>query len=303
MMPRDCPPEPVMEHAVPHAIGRGSAPVEGESVALFPWWSITKSVLAAAALRLADQSRYSLDDFYKRGPYTIRQLLQHTSGLSTYGGEPYQAAVAAGDPVWPVAELLARVNADRLIYTPGEGWAYSNVGYFFVRRLIEEQVGLELDKALRILVFEPMSMARTRIASTPDDMRQTSWGNPHNYDPRWVYHGLLIGPPSDAVTFLRSLFSGPFLSENSKSAMRAMRPLGGSIAGRPWTKIGYGLGLMMGEMGEAGTVFGHSGTSHESVSALYCFPELQGSPVVAVFGRGNDEGVAESEAVRLAVGR
>jgi D-alanyl-D-alanine carboxypeptidase len=288
---------------LPHAIARENGPIDGTSEALFPWWSITKSVLAAAILRLADQGRLSLDDFYKHHPYTIRQLLQHTAGLNNYGGEPYRAAVTAGDPVWPVSELLARVNVERLIFDPGEDWAYSNVGYLLVRQLIEQTAGLGVDEALRQLVLGPLGMARTRIASTSDDMRQTFWGNPHHYDPRWVYHGLLIGPPSDAADFLRKLFSGTFLSEHARSAMKTMRALGGAIAERPWTKIGYGLGLMMGEMGAAGTVFGHSGAGHDSVSSLYCFPELAGSPVVVVFGRGTDEGVTESEAVRLAVGR
>jgi D-alanyl-D-alanine carboxypeptidase len=59
--------------------------------------------------------------------------------------------------------------------------------------------------------------------------------------------------------------------------MKSMHALGGSIAGRPWTKIGYGLGLMMGEMGNAGQVYGHSGVGHENVSALYSFLELQGT--------------------------
>jgi CubicO group peptidase (beta-lactamase class C family) len=76
--------------------------------------------------------------------------------LNTYRGPPYCAAVAAGDPVWPVAELLARVKADRLVFSPGEGWAYSNVGYLFVRQLIEETVDMENDESLRALVFEPM---------------------------------------------------------------------------------------------------------------------------------------------------
>jgi len=286
-----------------HAILRGGSPAEGQSDALFPWWSITKSVLAAATLRLADQGRLSLDDFYRQRPYTIRQLLQHTAGLTNYGGPPYQAAVAAGDPVWPVAELLARVNADRLIFNPGEGWAYSNIGYLFVRQLIEENTGLEIDAALRGLVLEPMGITRTRIAKTPGDIEQTLWGNPHGYDPRWVYHGLLIGPPSDAAGFLRGLFSGTFLSEGARSAMKTVHALGGSIAGRPWTRTGYGLGLMMGEMGEARAVFGHSGAGHDSVSSLYCFSGLPGRPVVAVFGQGTDEGITESEAVRLAVGR
>ena len=289
-----------MANNLPCAINRGSGPTEGESVALFPWWSITKPVLAAAALRLADKGLISLDDFYNGRPYTIRQLLQHTAGLNNYGGPAYRDAVAAGDPVWPVAELLARVNAERLIFTPGRDWAYSNVGYIFVRQLIEETAGLAIDEALRVLVFGPMGIERTRIAMTREDMKQTYWGNPDGYDPRWVYHGLLIGPPSDAVDFLRRLFSGTFLSEGARSAMKTMHALGGTIAGRPWTKIGYGLGLMMGEMGDPGTVFGHSGVGHDCVSSLYCFSGLPGSPVVAVFGQGTDEGIAEAEAVRLA---
>jgi D-alanyl-D-alanine carboxypeptidase len=291
------------QNSLPHAINRGSGPTEGESTALFPWWSITKLVLAAAALRLADQGRISLDDFYDHRPYTIRQLLQHTAGLNNYGGPAYRAAVAAGDPVWPVAELLARVNAERLIFAPGEDWAYSNVGYIFVRQLIEAKAGLGIDEALRMLVFAPTGIRRTRIAATPDAMKQTFWGNPDGYDPNWVYHGLLIGPPSDAVDFLRRLFSGTFLSEGARSAMKTMHTLGGGIAGRPWTKTGYGLGLMIGEMGDAGTAFGHSGVGHDCVSSLYCFAELPGSPVVAVFGQGTDEATVETEAMRLAVGR
>jgi CubicO group peptidase (beta-lactamase class C family) len=286
-----------------YAINRGNGPTEGESVALFPWWSITKSVLAAAALRLADQGRLSLDDFYNHRPYTIRQLLQHTAGLNNYGGEPYRKAVAAGDPVWPVAELLARVSAERLIFTPGSHWAYSNVGYLFVRQLIEETAGLKIDEALRMLVFGPMGIQRARIAATPDDMKQTFWGNPDGYNPNWVYHGLLIGPPSDAVDFLRRLFAKKFLSEGARSAMKTVYPLGGGIVGRPWTKTGYGLGLMIGEMGEVGAAVGHSGVGHDSVSSLYCFSELPESPVVAVFGQGSDEAITETEAVRLALGR
>jgi CubicO group peptidase (beta-lactamase class C family) len=292
-----------MENNLSYAINRGNGPTEGESVALFPWWSITKSVLAAAALRLADRGLISLDDFYNGRPYTIRQLLQHTAGLNNYGGEPYRAAVAAGDPVWPVAELLARVKAERLIFTPGRDWAYSNVGYIFVRQLIEEKAGLEIGEALRRLIFAPLDIQRTKIATAPEDMKRTVWGNPEGYDPNWVYHGLLIGPPSDAADFLRRLFSGTFLSEGARSAMKNMHALGGSIAGRPWTRIGYGLGLMLGEMAEAGTAFGHSGVGHDSVSSLYCFAELPGSPVVAVFGQGTDEGITEAEAVRRALDR
>jgi hypothetical protein len=114
--------------------------------------------------------------------------------------------------------------------------------------------------------------------------------------------GLLIGPPSDAVDFLGRLFSGPFLSDDAASAMKSMHALGGSIAGRPWKKTGYGLGLMIGEMEKAGLAYGHSGVGHDSVSSLYCFPKLPDSPMVAVFAQGTNEGTSEFEALNLALG-
>jgi D-alanyl-D-alanine carboxypeptidase len=162
-------------------------------------------------------------------------------------------------------------------------------------------------RIIPIPAHHPTRLCRTgTIPSTASiflTQRGTFWGNPHGYDPRWVYHGLLIGPPSDAVDFLRRLFSGSFLSEDARSAMKSMHALGGSMAGRPWTKTGYGLGLMMGEMGIAGRVHGHSGVGHDSVSSLYRFLDLPGAPVIAVFGKGTDEKITEFEAVRHALGR
>ena len=42
------------------------------------------------------------------------------------------------EDAWPADEMLARTAADRLVYEPGKGWGYSNIGYTFVRRLIEQ---------------------------------------------------------------------------------------------------------------------------------------------------------------------
>ena len=84
--------------------------------------------------------------------------------------------------------------------------------------------------------------------------------------------------------------------------MKSMHALGGAVTGRPWKTIGYGLGLMMGEMEKTGLAYGHSGVGHDCVSSLYGFPELPDSPVVAVFAPGTDEGVTEFEATKLALG-
>jgi hypothetical protein len=46
-----------------------------------PWWSLSKTVIAAAALALVKRGRLTLDDPVVGESYTLRQLLQHTSGL------------------------------------------------------------------------------------------------------------------------------------------------------------------------------------------------------------------------------
>jgi D-alanyl-D-alanine carboxypeptidase len=132
-------------------------------------------------------------------------------------------------------------------------------------------------------------------------MSQTLWGNPTNYDPRWVYHGLLIGSPTDAVRFLRCLLESEFLSLTLRSSMQDMHRLGDNLPNRPWIETGYGLGLMMGAMKGVGRAVGHSGVGHDTVSALYFFPQLPGAPVVSVFAQNTDEGIAEHETVRIAL--
>ena len=287
--------------SLPHAIIRHSGEVRGTPPIPVPWWSITKTVLATAVLKLTETGAFRLDDPYDDWPFTIRHLLQHTSGLTTYGGPAYQKAVTGGEPVWSVEDLLTRHIIRQLLFTPGAGWAYSNIGYLFVRHLIEHTTKVPLDSALQRLIFTPLGITRTHIATTASEMAHTSWGNPMQYDPRWVFHGLLIGPPTDAVAFLDGLLAGRILSALSLDTMQDQLRLGGPLPRRPWAKTGYGLGVMMGDVHGVGRVVGHSGVGHDSVSALYAFLDLPGRPVVSAFAPGTDEGIVEHEAVRLAL--
>lgn len=262
------------------------------------WWSLTKPVVAAAALRLVEQGRLTLDDPLPERPYGLRQLLRHSAGAPTYGGPEYRGAVARGDAPWTGKAMLAHARADTLLFEPDQGWAYSNVGYYFVGRMIESATGQTLGEALQTLVLDPLDLFDTRIVTEPPELEPTVWGNPTGYHPGWVYHGLLIGPARDAVRFLDGL--GGLLGPASWEAMREPYPVGGGLEGRPWTRTLYGLGLMTGEWGEAGWVYGHSGVGH-TVGALYAFPDLPGRPVVAVFVPGSDEAVVENAALRLAL--
>ncbi len=159
-----------------------------------PWWSFTKTILASAALVLVRDGRLTLDCPVRDRPFTLRQLLQHQSGLVDYGGlAAYHEAVARGDEPWPVSELLRRTDARRLRYEPGQGWGYSNIGYLMVRELIEETAG-EDSAAISRLVLRPLDINGARIARTPADLAGVAMGSASSYHPGWVYHGLVVGP-------------------------------------------------------------------------------------------------------------
>src|SRR5579884_4019976 len=103
-----------------------AATSRGAILGLFPWWSFTKTVLAAAALRLVEAGKLELDAPRPHKPYTLRQLLLHRAGVSNYGAlKAYHEAVARGEDAWPRARLLEAAAADELEFEPGARWNYS----------------------------------------------------------------------------------------------------------------------------------------------------------------------------------
>jgi len=87
-----------------------------------PWWSFTKTVLAAAALSLVRDGLIGLDEGVPEGPFTLRQLLRHEAGLADYSElADYHTAVARHETPWSAAEMLQRLDATRLRYAPGDG--------------------------------------------------------------------------------------------------------------------------------------------------------------------------------------
>ena len=259
-----------------------------------PWWSLTKTAIAAAALALVGDGRLALDEPLHSRPYTLRQLLQHTAGVPEYGAlAAYHEAVSRRDAPWSVEELLRRVVANRLLFEPGRGWTYSNVGYLFVRRLIENEMGKRFDTALRRLVFEPLGVQEVTLAREPADLDGTAWGNQSRYHPGWVYHGLAVGTPAEAALFVDRLFAGQLLPAELLRAMLEVHPVGGPIAGRPWQSPGYGLGIMADAASPRGRCMGHTGGGPGSVAASFHFADLRPTRTVAAFAPVEDPGVVE----------
>lgn len=271
--------------------GRVIASDGGELVV--PWWSFTKTLLAAAALALVRDGRFQLDECMPGRRFTLRQVLQHRAGVPNYGGlAAYHRDVAADREPWPVADLLRAVDADTLRFAPGQGWDYSNVGYLLVRQAIEQACDSDLDDALKQLVFAPLGIDGPRVALTRADLAGVTMGDATSYHPGWVYHGLAVGRTGDAVLVLDRLLTGDPLPASLLSAMCGAYPLGGPIDGRPWQTAGYGLGLMIGTGRAQQRVLGHTGGGPGSVIAVYHCPARRRT--IAAFAPGYDENAVES---------
>jgi D-alanyl-D-alanine carboxypeptidase len=282
------------------SVDGGKSGHDGALTPPVPWWSLTKTALAAGALVLVAEGRLALDEYLDSRPYTLRQLLQHTAGVPNYGGlAEYHQAVERGEEPWSRAELLRRAGADHLVFPPGHGWAYSNVGYLLVRSLLEEVTAEELGAALRRLVFVPLGVPGVKIATEPSDLDGTAWGNAAGYHPGWVYHGLALGTPIEAALFLHRLMAGELVSGALLADMRAPYALGGPVKGRPWRTAGYGLGLMVDVASPRGRCIGHTGGGPGSVAAAYHFPDLDPPRTTAAFAPVEDPAVVERAVLAL----
>ena len=107
-----------------------------EQGAIFRLASVTKPIVAAAALRMSERGMLRLEDPVTRYlPYftpaapdgsrpdiLIHQLLTHTSGL-TYGGDGDHSRGLAG-PLIPLEENMRRLARQSLVFAPGTGWEY-----------------------------------------------------------------------------------------------------------------------------------------------------------------------------------
>ncbi|MGY6634960.1 MAG: serine hydrolase domain-containing protein [Alkalilacustris sp.] len=270
--------------------------------ARFPYWSFSKTAIAICALKLADEHLVDLEAPHKAHSFTLRQLLSHSSGLPDYGPlKEYHAAVARGDEPWSRETLLEATLAQGMHFLPGEGWSYSNIGYLFVRDLIEEATGKSIGDVIHDLICKPLDLASVEFWDTLDQSAALHWDAGAGYDPRWVYHGCLIGSAPDASRLLHALFAGDLRGSKRLGDMLVRRSLGGAIPGRPWTECGYALGLMSGAMGDAGRAIGHTGGGPFSVNAVYHFPDLPDPPTIAAFTDAPDQGAAEFAAAGIAL--
>ena len=138
---------------------------------IFEAGSVSKQFTAMAVLLLAKDGKLSLDDPVRRyipelpelnAPITIRQMLQHTSGLRDWGSIEDIAGWPRGSRVYThahVLDIVARQSA--LNFEPGTRWSYSNSGYNLAVILVSRVAGEPFAEFTRKRIFEPLGMKHT----------------------------------------------------------------------------------------------------------------------------------------------
>lgn len=149
---------------------------------IFHWASVTKTLTAIAVMQLRDRGRLSLDDRVARwipelrrvhadggamDSITVRMLLSHSSGLQSPTW-PWGAG-EAWEPFEPTewSQLVAMMPYQRLLFPPGSRYGYSNPGYIYLARIVEQITGDPWAVYVQKNLWTPLGLTRSYVGATP----------------------------------------------------------------------------------------------------------------------------------------
>lgn len=216
--------------------------------------SVTKQIVAVAVMQQVEDGRLALDVPVARyapdlgianaDTITIRQLLQHTSGLPNPEDGPktadgralVQYERAAPKPA-PGLSPICRADARA---APPAAFNYNNCDYEVLGAILEKVTGEPLAALLKRRIFTPAGMTGTRLLAPGDDAGRPGYdaaGKPDSaIDPgRFGAAAGLAGPAADLAAFDRALMDGRLLKPASRAEMWRGDPKLGYAALGQWS--------------------------------------------------------------------
>jgi D-alanyl-D-alanine carboxypeptidase len=296
-----------------YAAGRGLADVERRTPiargTVFRLGSITKQFTAAIILQLVDERRLSLDDplsrFFPDHPQpgasaTVRQLLNHTSGIQSYTGIPGWMVEANLNRAYTTAEMIAVFRDRPSPSPPGARWAYNNSGYVLLGAIIERVTGMPWHEAVARRIARPLGLRSIRYGVGEETVPLMAHGytsspeggvRPADRVHMSVPHGggALIGSVEDMARWARALHHGRVVSAARYRLMIAPTRLpDGSVTD-------YGFGLGMGDV-RGRRAIGHNGLVAGFLADSRYLPDQD--VFVAVFANSDAPAVSPSVTLR-----
>ncbi|MFF3890175.1 serine hydrolase domain-containing protein [Streptomyces sp. NPDC001914] len=241
--------------------------------------STAKAFSGAVALRLVDRRALSLDDTIGRRlpslprqwhAVTLRQLLNHTSGLPDYSQDPEFLRILTADPRhhFDSRRLLDFVADEPLLFRPGSTYQYSNSDNIAAALMAEAVTGQPYEQLLRGLVYRPLGL---RDTSLPQGYEMPE-PYMHGYDvtppnpPEDVSEALsasgvwasggIVSTPADLTRFIRGYAGGALISAATLREQRRWIDGASEPAGPGRNKAGAAIFRYS---TRCGVVLGHTG--------------------------------------------
>ncbi|NDZ78838.1 beta-lactamase family protein [Streptomyces sp. SID10853] len=291
--------------------------------------SMTKTFVATVMLQLEAEGRVDLDSTVDtllpgvvRGNgndgrrVTVRQLLNHTSGIPSYTTDPeflengftVKFLEHRYDTYTP-AQLVEIALRQKPLFDPGTSWSYSNTNYILAGMIIEKVTGHSYEDEIEQRIIKPLGLYGTSVPRTASSMPVPSSRaysklslTPQPSDPTYdvtelnpsaaASAGAMISTSADLDRFYSALLGGRLLPAEQLKEMTTTVPVSGY-----GMITAYGLGLMKFSPSCGVTVWGHGGNIQGSASQAVTSADGTHSLAFNFNGdwAGNSEAVIDAE--------
>lgn len=250
--------------------------------------SATKTYVSTVVLQLVGEGRLSLDDTVEDvlpgvvsgngnggSRITVRQLLNHTSGLFNYtadfpvlsGMDAYEAGRYT---TWTDEQLVGIAMRHAPDFEPGAKWSYSNTNYTLAGMIIEKITGRTWQQEVTKRVIRPLGLRDTLTPTTSARIPgshlkgYSAFGESAPAIDVTAFNpsaagaaGAMISTAGDMTTFYQALMSGRLLKPAQLTEMK--KTVRAAELDEAWPGAGYGLGLMEIPLTCGGSYFSHAG--------------------------------------------
>ncbi|MFI6603211.1 serine hydrolase domain-containing protein [Nonomuraea sp. NPDC050536] len=256
--------------------------------------SPTKTFTATVLLQLVEEGKLQLTDTVEqwlpglltKEDVTVKNLLQHTSGIPDYTKNMFdEYGPKDRYRTWTPKELVARVAKLPPEFAPGARFSYSNTNYIVLGMLIERVTGRPYETEVRERIVRPLGLRHT---SLPGASPQIPGPHAHNYlptksgmldvtrfNPTIAYAaGEIISTTQDMNQFYRALFQGKLLPQAQVKQMQE--------SGKQ-----YGYGLEVAPL-PCGTMYGHGGGGPGFRTVSFSTPDASRQLALSIAMRDGD---------------
>ncbi|MEA5517947.1 serine hydrolase domain-containing protein [Limnoraphis robusta Tam1] len=256
--------------------------------------SITKIFVATTVLQLVEEGTLTLEDTLDQWlpdqvlenipnaeQITIRQLLNHTSGIVDYTLPLFfQAQRNPGVFLqeWQPEELLTFISNQEPYFSPGESWEYCNTNVILLGLILETATQSNIAAEIRSRILEPLALNNTFFAEEEEipggyvdaywDFDQDgTFNNVSQANLSWAWAaGAMVSNPTDMARFIAGLLTGDILEPESLAEMlTVVKP----IDSNNYDAYGLGIGVLESPIRQW---YGHRGLTLAHRSNLFYSP-------------------------------